>query len=81
MTPKTRQTLLHGFLRAEPNPAWSNNLKLSAKEAERMGGQTKAAGIPLAVVLVPTTSEAAMISMRHWPAGFDSYNWATSCGQ
>ena len=61
------------FLRVKPSDAWSKDLKQLDKIAEKIEGQARAAGIPLAVVLVPNRPEAAMISMGHWPADFDPY--------
>ena len=62
-----------GFLRAEPGVEWSSKQKVFDQDAAIIAERAKLAGIPFAVVLLPNRAEAAMISMGHWPAGFDPY--------
>jgi hypothetical protein len=62
-----------GFLRTEPSVQWRINLQEFERDAAAIEGQAKAAGVPLAAVLVPDRAQAAMISMGVWPTGFDPY--------
>jgi len=62
-----------GYLKAQPSRAWQDRLKVFDGHAADIAAQAKGARVPLAVVLVPTRIESAMISMNEWPAGFDPY--------
>ena len=62
-----------GFLKAEPSPQWQGLLQNFDGDAAAFEGQAKAAGVPLVAVLVPNRAQAAMISMGHWPDGYDPY--------
>lgn len=61
------------FLKANPNSAWHDHMKQLEVTAARMEVQARAAGVPLVVVLLPIRSQAAMISMGTWPAGYDPF--------
>jgi hypothetical protein len=62
-----------GFLRTESNSKWQHLLEVFQGDAEQFEQQAKAAGVPFAAVLVPNRAQAAMISMREWPKGYDPY--------
>jgi len=62
-----------GFLKAEPSAKWQRLLGIFQIRAAEIEGRARAAGVPLAVVLVPNRAQAAMISMGEWPAGYDPY--------
>jgi hypothetical protein len=62
-----------GYLKAEPSSAWQDRLKTLDGYQVDAAGQAKRAGVPLAVVVVPTRVQAAMISMGTWPASYDPY--------
>src|SRR6202041_1830820 len=62
------------FLLSESSTEWQRELKDFASSAADIEGQARKAGIPLAAVLVPDRTEAAMIStMDECPKGFDPY--------
>ena len=62
-----------GYLRAEPSAEWQSRLRAFDVYVANIQAQAQAAGVTLAVVLVPSRPQAAMISMGDWPAGFDPY--------
>jgi hypothetical protein len=63
-----------GYLESDPPVELENNLRKFAGSAGEMAAEARAAGIPVAVTLVPDRTEVAMISqMGAWPAGFDPY--------
>jgi hypothetical protein len=62
-----------GFLRAEPGSRWKGYLQQLDTNAAEIGKRAKAAGVPLVVVLLPNRAQAAMISMRESPKGYDPY--------
>jgi len=62
-----------GFLQAEPDSDWRRRLELFNSYAADFEGQANAAGVPVIVTLVPNRAQAAMISMGHWPPGYDPY--------
>ena len=62
-----------GFLRVDWSPEWQEYLREFDTDAASIEGQAKAAGVPIAVVLVPNRAQAAMISMGQWPSGYDPY--------
>jgi SGNH hydrolase-like domain, acetyltransferase AlgX len=63
----------NAFLQTQPGPAFVENLSEFGQYAADLAARSKAAGVPLVVVLVPQRAQAAMISMGTWPAGFDPY--------
>lgn len=63
----------HGYLLAETSAAWQDYLGRFEKDAAEIEGQSKAAGIPIAAVLVPARAQATMISAGRWPSEFDPY--------
>jgi len=64
-----------GFLLAEPNTEWQQRLQRVDIDAANMETQARAAGVPFVAVLVPNRAHAAMISMGHWPAGYNPYKF------
>jgi hypothetical protein len=62
-----------GFLKADWGPDWRERINEFDGYAANIEEQSKAAGIPLVVVLVPNRAQAAMISMGEWPEGYDPY--------
>jgi hypothetical protein len=62
-----------GYLRVEPSAAWQGFLSQFQSDAQDIGRQAKAAGIPVAVTLVPGRAQTAMISLGAWPTAFDPY--------
>ena len=62
-----------GFLKAEPSADWKNRLRQTDMDVANMQARASAAGIPFVTVLLPNRSQAAMISMGEWPAGYDPY--------
>ena len=62
-----------GFLDAEPDSDWRRRLELFNSYSADFEGQANAAGVPVIVTLVPNRAQAAMISMGHWPPGYDPY--------
>jgi hypothetical protein len=62
-----------GFLRVDPSAAWRTNLKSFDSDADLIVGRARAEGVPLVAALLPNRAQAAMISMRVWPKGFDPY--------
>lgn len=58
------------------NKTYTDNpdlLKPFEQSAAEIIGRSKAAGIPLVVVMLPFRAQVAMISMGDWPAGCDPY--------
>jgi hypothetical protein len=62
-----------GFLETQPSPKWQSRLRNFEDDAAEIARQSKAAGVPLIVTLVPTRAQAAMISMGEWPSGYNPY--------
>jgi hypothetical protein len=62
-----------GFLKAEPSSEWKERLQQFSNIAIKDEERAKSAGTPIAVVLVPSRAQAAMISMGAWPTGYDPY--------
>ncbi|WP_426527887.1 hypothetical protein [Bradyrhizobium sp. McL0615] len=60
-------------LKAELSQEWEGRLGLFEGYVAEIGKKAKAAGVPMAVVMVPTRAQAAMISMAEWPAGYDPF--------
>jgi hypothetical protein len=63
-----------GFLRTTPSKEWQDRLSRLAADTSEIARQAKARGIPLVATLVPSRAQAAMISMKEWPAGYDPYS-------
>jgi hypothetical protein len=57
---------IQGYLKATTSQTW----KLRLRQFE---SRTRAAGIPLVAVYIPSRAQAAMISVGTWPADFDPY--------
>jgi hypothetical protein len=62
-----------GFLKADWGRGWKGRLNEFDGYAANIEERSRAAGIPLAAVLVPNRAQAAMISMGTWPEGYDPY--------
>jgi hypothetical protein len=62
-----------GFLDSNLSPEWQRHLHEIDGYASEIEARAKAAGVPVAVVLVPFRAQAAMISEGEWLAGFDPY--------
>jgi hypothetical protein len=70
-----------GFLKSEPSAEWQKRLEEFDSSAAILEGKARDAGIPLAAVLVPDRTQAAMISMMgEWPKGFDPYKLDSELG-
>jgi hypothetical protein len=63
----------NAFLQMQTSAKHAANLSEFEGYVAEIAAQSKAAGVPLVVVLVPQRAQAAMISMGSWPAGFDPY--------
>ena len=61
------------ILRAEPSAEWQSRLLSFDFYAADIEARAKAAGVPLAIVLVPWRVQAAMLSMGEMPKGYDPY--------
>jgi hypothetical protein len=61
------------FLRTSPSAEWQKKLGEFDSDTKEVASRAKAAGVPLAAVLVPNRAQAAMISMGQWPQGYDPY--------
>lgn len=61
------------FLRSALNIYWQSHLQIADAYFADITARSKAAGVPLVVVLVPNRAQAAMVSMGQWPAGYDPY--------
>jgi hypothetical protein len=61
------------FLEAETTPEWQKGLVKFDGSVAKIAADSKAAGVPLAVVMAPYRAQAAMIAMGEWPAGYDPY--------
>ncbi len=55
------------------SPEWKNRLRHFDSNAAQIEQQAAAAGVPMVAVLVPYRSQASMISMGEWPAGYNPY--------
>lgn len=62
-----------GFLKVEPGAEWKEHLRQFSEAVAEDEAKAKAAGVPIAAVLVPNRAQAAMVSMGDWPAGYDPY--------
>ena len=62
-----------GYLKSEPSALWQSRLNQFDFYAADMEERARAAGVPFVVVLVPNRAQAAMISARDWPDGYDPY--------
>jgi hypothetical protein len=62
-----------GYLKAETSDAWKSRLQIFQSDLARTQTQVRDAGATLAVVLVPSRPQAAMISMGEWPEGVDPF--------
>jgi hypothetical protein len=61
------------YLQAEPNATSHSLLQQFDSYVADIAGKAKAAGVPLAVVLVPERDQAALISMGEWPSELNPY--------
>jgi hypothetical protein len=60
-------------LKVEPCAEWQSNLLAFDTYAADIEGRARAAGVPLAVVLVPWRVQAAMLGMGEFPKGYNPY--------
>jgi hypothetical protein len=61
------------YLQAEPNATSRALLQQFEGYVADVAGKAKAAGVPLAVVMVPEREQAALISAGEWPSGLNPY--------
>ncbi|WP_433973472.1 SGNH/GDSL hydrolase family protein [Tunturiibacter lichenicola] len=61
------------FLRADQNPQWQTRFQHIDALAADIEGQARAAGVPVAAVLLPNRAQATLISRGDWPADIDPY--------
>lgn len=69
-----------GFLNARASPAWQDRLRTFDRYAARFIQQAREAKLPILTVLLPNRAQAAMISMGHWPDGYDPYALGSAVG-
>jgi hypothetical protein len=62
-----------GYLRTQPSAEWQRRLHRFNSDEAKAQEQARAAGVPLAAVLVPSRPQAAIISKGEWPEGYDPY--------
>ena len=62
-----------GYLKDEPSWEWQERLKVLDEDVAKIEAQTKAAGVPLVVVMLPTHVQADMVTLGEWPEGLDPY--------
>ena len=62
-----------GYLRVSPSLTWKKDMKSFEDMAAVMIAQSRAAGVPLVVTLIPSRAQAAMLSSGTWPEGYDPY--------
>ncbi len=62
-----------GYLRVSPSSKWKQDMKSFEDMATVMIAQSRAAGVPLVVTLIPSRAQAAMLSSGTWPEGYDPY--------
>lgn len=62
-----------GSLLAEPNEVWRERLLQFDKYDADIQMRARAAGVPVAVVLMPDGVQAALISRGEWKEGYDPY--------
>jgi hypothetical protein len=61
------------FLKDKPKRGWLLNMQKFTLDDAKIEAQSKAAGVPMVTVLLPTAAQAAMVSVGSWPAGYDPY--------
>jgi hypothetical protein len=61
------------YLRSNESPALRAHLESFARYYADVQAQANSIGVPVVVVLLPERAQAAMISMKQWPEGFDPY--------
>lgn len=62
-----------GYLRTPLPAEWRHYLKVFDGYAADIGRKAKAAGVPIAAVLIPARQQVAMISSGEYPAGYDPF--------
>ena len=62
-----------GYLKADWGEGWKDRVRVFDGYAAIIEERSKAAGVPLAVALIPNRAQAAMISKGDWPQGYDPY--------
>lgn len=61
------------FLRTNFSPVWDKRFANLDAELGRMADQLHAAGVPFVVIPIPERSQAALLSLRHFPPGVDPF--------
>ncbi len=72
---KSSRTSEGQYLSVEPSQARLMHLKEFDGYFGDMANRARAAGVPVAAVLLPTRLQAAMISSGQWPAGIDPFQF------
>ena len=62
-----------GYLKTVPSAGWQARLQAFDADVATVQAQAAAAGVPLAVVTIPSLPQADMIAMGNWPTGYDPY--------
>lgn len=62
-----------GYLRSEPSAGWQKRLHDFDTSDAKIEAQARDKGVPLVAVLMPDRTQATMIQLGEWPAGFDPY--------
>jgi hypothetical protein len=62
-----------GFLKDKPSREWQERLKAFDEDLVKIETRTKAAGVPLVVVMLPSHVQADMVTLGEWPQGFNPY--------
>ena len=77
--PDTYEQKIHGpeYLKREPSEEWQRHLLEFETNVASIIKQAGAAGVPVAVTLLPERPQAAMIARGEWPASFDPYKLDT----
>jgi hypothetical protein len=68
-----RSDVYFDYLKSDLTPTWNGYLEHSEVSLAEVSARARAAGVTLAVVLVPERAQAAMISMGKWQPGYDPY--------
>jgi hypothetical protein len=62
-----------GYLSKQLDPVWQRHLNDFDRYFAIVEQKSVAAGVPLVVVMLPSSTQATMISMGAWPAEFDPF--------
>ncbi len=64
-----------GFLQARPDRDWQSRLQSFDAYAADILNKARQAHVPVIVTVLPPRIEASLIAERHWPDGFDPYEF------